>query len=79
MVNKYTECPKCGGRKPYLMACIDCGYSFLKERSKKHIERKDCIPKNCMPVIEAKQKNDIFDTGKVVSGGGFGVGKGKKK
>lgn len=31
MVSKYNKCPKCGGRKPHLMTCIDCGYSFLKE------------------------------------------------
>jgi len=104
MVSEYKKCPKCGGRKPLLMACIDCNYNFLQERkkrkqkskltcprcgaiaSKNHIERKDCIPieesnkKVKLPDWENTQpKNDIFDTGRVVSGGGFGVGKGKKK
>lgn len=35
MVNRYKKCPKCGGRKPYLMACIDCGYSYLQYRKPK--------------------------------------------
>ena len=27
------NCPKCGGNKPSLMACLDCGYSYLKSKS----------------------------------------------
>lgn len=30
MGTQYTTCPICGGRKPKLMACIDCGYSYLQ-------------------------------------------------
>lgn len=58
MGNEGTECPKCGGHKPYLMACVECGYSYRSKRlkrrcevcplcganaSQEHIDRKDCF------------------------------------
>jgi len=77
------------------MACLDCGYSYLQEKlrakvcprcgantSQKHIDLRNCTPvnKDNIPDCDRFQpKEDIFDRCRVVSGGGFGVGKGKKK
>jgi ribosomal protein L32 len=105
MTSDLNKCPECGGKKPPLMACVDCGYSFFKTKlyrdkkkilmcpkcglnaTKQHIRK--CtytkgevdieLSKKNLPDWEStRQKNDLFDRGVVFSGGGFGVGKGKK-
>jgi ribosomal protein L32 len=89
-LKSYKKCPKCGGRKPTLMACLDCGFSRLHQKlktnvcprcganaSKKHIDLGNCKP--LVPHIDITgQSEDLFTKHKVLNGGGFGVGKGKK-
>jgi NAD-dependent SIR2 family protein deacetylase len=106
MTSDINKCPKCGGRKPSLMACVDCGYSFLKTKlyrnkehiltcpkcglnaTKQHIRRCKYKKVEIDIVLSSKElpdwestraKNDLFDRGMVFSGGGFGVGKRKRK
>ena len=80
-------CPACGYsvrkaqmKKGKSQVCPRCG-AFA---NKKHIERKDC--KDIASQISSlpdydklRSENDVFSRGLVRSGGGFGVGKKKKK
>jgi len=79
----YEKCPKCGGRKHQLGACRECGYTrrsnIKKTKSnKKQKYRVHKAPTGTLPEFGKGKSEDLFDTGRVVTGGGVGVGKGKK-
>lgn len=65
-------------RKVAYALCRHCGVNWIQGQ----LHRSNCPQRHVSRLPEwekLQRRDDVFDTGLVVSGGGFGVGKGKRK
>lgn len=80
-VRRSSTCPRCGARATAQHIKRGSCKSVVSamQSLKKKLPEATKLQKKKLPEWERLPSDDVFDRGRVVSGGGFGVGKGKKR